>query len=88
MKITRCLEECGKQWRLVQEKSRWKKQKEEEARDEAGKMKEEKEKRKMKKGKMMEEKKIAEEWEIWDEEEKAARSEAEAKKLVLEQFHK
>ena len=87
MKITRCLEECGKQWRLVQEKSRWKKQKEEEAREEAGKKKEEKEKRKMKKGKMMEVKKIAEEWEIWDEEEEAARSEVEAKKLVPERFH-
>ncbi len=28
-----------------------------------------------------------EEWEIWDEKEKAARSEVEAKKLVLEKFH-
>jgi len=35
----------------------------------------------------MEVKKIAEEWEIWDEEEEAARSEAEAKKLVPERFH-
>ena len=33
-------------------------------------------------------KKVAEEQEIWDEEEKAARSEKEAKKLVLEQFHR
>jgi len=33
-------------------------------------------------------KRIAEEWEIWDEEEEAARSKAEAKKLVLEKFHK
>ena len=33
-------------------------------------------------------KKVAEEWEIWDEEEKIARSEEEAKKLVLEKFHK
>ena len=31
---------------------------------------------------------MAEEWEIWDEEEETARSEAEAKKLVLEKFHK
>jgi len=31
---------------------------------------------------------VAEEWEIWDEEEEAAKSEAEAKKLVLEKFHK
>jgi len=36
----------------------------------------------------MEVKKVVEEWEIWDEEEKAAKSEAEAKKLVLEKFHK
>ena len=32
-------------------------------------------------------KKVAEEWEIWDEEE-AAKSEAEAKKLVSEQSHR
>jgi len=32
-------------------------------------------------------KKVAEEWEIWDEEEKAARSEEEAKRLVSEKFH-
>jgi len=36
----------------------------------------------------MEVKKVAEEWEIWDEEKKAARSEAEAKKLVPDEFHK
>jgi len=30
---------------------------------------------------------VAEEWEIWDEEEEAARSEVEAKKLVLGKFH-
>ncbi len=36
----------------------------------------------------MEVKKVAEKWEIWDEEEKAARSEVEAKKLVPEKFHK
>jgi len=33
-------------------------------------------------------KKVAEEWEIWDEEEKAAKSEMEAKNLVPEKFHK
>jgi len=32
-------------------------------------------------------KKVAEEWEIWDEEEVAVRSEKEAKKMVLEKFH-
>ena len=30
---------------------------------------------------------VAEEWKIWDEEEKAARLEKEAKKLVSEKFH-
>ena len=33
-------------------------------------------------------KRVAEEWEIWDEEEEVAKSEAEAKKLVPEKFHK
>ena len=64
VKMTRCPEECGKQWRLVQEKSGWEKQKEEETGEEAGKKREEKDKRKMKKEKTMEVKKIAEEWEI------------------------
>ena len=36
---------------------------------------------------MVEVKRVAEEWEIWDKEEKAARSEEEVKKLVLEKFH-
>ena len=60
--MTRCLEECGKQWRPVQEKLGWKKQKEEEAKEEAGKRREEKEKKKkQKKGKTIEIKKVAEE---------------------------
>ena len=46
VKMTRCLEECGKQWRPVQRKSRWEKQKEEEAKEEVEKRKEEKEKKK------------------------------------------
>jgi len=54
--------------------------KEEEAREEAGKKREEK-------GKTIEVKKVVEEWEIWEEEEEAAKSEAEAKKLVPEKFH-
>jgi len=88
VKMMRCPEECGKQWRPVQGKSGWEKQKEEEAKEEAGKRRKEKEKRKkQKKGKMMEVKKVAEEWEIWNEEEEAARSEEEAKKLVPEKFH-
>ena len=65
VKMTRCPEECGKQWRPVQGKSGWEKQKEEEVKEEAGKMREERDKkRKQKKGKMMEVKKVAEEWEI------------------------
>jgi len=32
-------------------------------------------------------KRVAEEWEIWEEEEEAAKSEAEAKKMVPEKFH-
>ena len=36
----------------------------------------------------MEVKKVAEEWEIWDEEEEVVKSEEEAKKLVPEHFHK
>jgi len=88
VKIMRCPEECGKQWRPVQGKSGWEKQKEEEAKEEVEKMKEEKEKKKkQKKGKTVEVRKVVEEWEIWDEEEEAAKSEAEAKKLVLEKFH-
>jgi len=88
VKMTRCPEECGKQWRPVQEKSGWGKQKEEEAKEEAGRRREEKEKRKkQKKGKTVKVKRIAKEWEIWDEKEKAAESEAEARKLVLEKFY-
>ena len=88
VKITRCLEECGKQWRPVQGKSGWEKQKEEEAKEEAEKRKEEKEKKKkQKRGKTVEVRKIAEEWEIWDEEEEVTKSEEEAKKLVPEKFH-
>jgi len=88
VKMTRCLEECGKQWRPEQGKLGWEEQKEEEAKEEAGRRWEEKEKKKkQKKGKTVEVKRIAEEWEICNEEEKAARSEVEAKKLVPEKFH-
>ena len=45
-------------------------------------------KKKPKKEKTIEVKRIAEEWEIWDEEEEEAKLEAEAKKLVPEQFHR
>ena len=37
---------------------------------------------------MIDVKRVAEEWEIWDEEEEAAKSEEEAKRLVPERFHK
>jgi len=37
VKMIRCPEECSKQWRLVQRKSGWEKQKEEEAKEESGK---------------------------------------------------
>ena len=84
VKMMRCPEECGKQWRPVQGKLGWEKQKEEEAREEKEERRKKKEK---KKGKTVEIRKVAEEWEIWDEEEKAAKLETEAKKLVPEKFH-
>ena len=37
---------------------------------------------------MMEVKRLAKKWKIWDEEKKAAKSEAEVRKLVLEYFYK
>jgi len=92
VKMTRYPEECGKQWRPKQGKSGWQKQKEEEAKEEAGKKREERaerqKKRKPKRERTIGVKRIAEEWEIWDEEEEVAKSEAEAKKLVPEQFHR
>ena len=89
VKMMRCPEECGKQWRPVQGKSGWKRQKEEEVKEEIEKKKEEKEKKKkQKKGKTVEVRKVAEDWEIWDEEEEVAKSEEEAKKLVPENFHR
>ena len=89
VKMMRCPKKCEKQWRPVQRKSGWEKKKEEEVKEEAGRKREEKEKkRKQKTGKIVEVKRIAEEWEIWDEEEEVARSEAKAKKLVPEKFHK
>ncbi len=39
VKMTRCPEECGKQWRPEQGKSGWEKQKEEEAKEEVEKKK-------------------------------------------------
>ena len=89
MKITRCPEECKKQWRLVLEKSGWEKQKEKEVKEATRRKREKKDKRKkQKKTKTMEIKKVAEKWEIWDDEEEVAKSEVEAKRLVPEKFHK
>ena len=82
----------GGVWKTVETGARkvgWEKQKEEERKEEVEKKKEEKKKKKKsKKGRTVEVRKIAEEWKIWDEEEEAAKSEAEAKKLVLERFHR
>ena len=64
VKMTRCPEECGKQWRLIQGKSGWEKQKEEEVKEKAERKKEEKKKKKQKKGKTVEVRKVVEEWEI------------------------
>ena len=92
VKMMRCPEKCGKQWRLKQRKPGWQKQKEKEAKEEAGKKREEKaekqKKRKQKRERTMEVKKVAKEWEIWNKEEETAKSEAEAKKLVSEKFHR
>jgi len=92
VKMMRCSEKCGKQWRPKQGKLGWQKQKEEEAKEEVEKKREEKaekqKKRKQKKERMMEVKRIAEKWEIWDEEEEAVKLETEVKKLVPEQFHR
>jgi len=88
VKMMRYPEECRKQWRLVQRKSGWEKQKEEEAKEEVGRRQKEQEKRKkQKKGKMVEFKRVVKEWEIWDEEEEAVGLEMEARKLVPEKFH-
>ena len=65
VKMTQCLEEYRKQWRPVQRKLGWEKQKEEEEREEAEKKREEKEKRKkQKRGKTVKVRKVVEEWEI------------------------
>ena len=86
--MTRCLEGCGRKWRPKQGKSEWQKQKKKEVKEKTEKKQEEKTGKKQKKQKMIKVKRIAEEWEIWNEEEEVAKSEAEAKKLVLEKFHK
>ena len=68
VKIMRCLEECGKQQRLKQEKLRWQKQKKEEKKKEIERKQEQKEqkkeKKKPKKERKIEVRKVVEEWEI------------------------
>ena len=92
VKMTRCLEKCRKQQRSKQGKSGWEKQKEEEKKKKEGRKQKEKgqkkKKKKPRKERIMEVKKVVEEWEIWDKEEEAAKLEEEAKKLILEHFHK
>jgi len=92
VKMMRCPEKCGKQWRPKQGKHGWQKKKEEEAKEEARKKREEKakrqKKRRPKRERIIEVKRVAEEWEIWNKEEEVAKSEVEAKKLVPEQFHR
>ena len=44
--------------------------------------------KKPKKGERIKVQKVAKEWELWDEKEKVAKSEAEVKKLVPEHFHR
>ena len=51
VKMTRCPEECGKQWRLKQGKLGWQKQKEEEAKEETRKKQEESEEKNTKRSK-------------------------------------
>ena len=87
VKMMRGPEKYGKQWRPKQKKSGWQKQKEKEVKGEAEKKQEEQEKRRQIERTMVEIKRVAEEWEIWDEKEEAARLETEARKLVLEKFH-
>jgi len=60
VKMMRCPEKCGKQWRPVQGKLGWEKQKEEKVKKEAGKKWEKKKKRKrQKKRKTVEVKRVA-----------------------------
>ena len=80
-------------WEIVETKvGKIRVAKTERRREEEEEKQEEKEKKenklKLKKEKIMEIKKVAEEWEIWNDDDDEARLEKEAKKLVPEQFHK
>ena len=60
--MTRCPEKCGKQWRPMQRKSGWERQREEEAKEKVGrKWKEKNRGKKQKRGKTVEVKRVAEE---------------------------
>ena len=90
VKITRCPEECRKQWKPKQGKPGWQKQWKVERKEEVEKKREEKAEKqnKQKKERTIYVKRIAKKWEIWDEDEEVTKSEVEAKKLVPEKFHK
>ena len=102
VKMIRCPEEYGKQQRPKQRKSRWQKQKKEEAKEEVEKKQETKTEKKIDinstkrhisiamehERNTINIKRVAKKWEIQEEKEETAKSEAEAKKLVPEKFHK
>jgi len=62
VRITRCPEECGKQWRPIQGKSGWERRREEEAKEKVGRKWEEKNRgKKQKREKTVEIKRVVEE---------------------------
>jgi len=80
-------------WKAMETKVEEVRMAEEEKKEKEGKKQEKKkqkkkERKKPKKERIIEVKKIAEEWEIWNEEEEMARSKKEARKIVPECFHK
>ena len=93
--MMRCPEECRKQWRPKQEKLDQQKQMKKEEREENRKRQEERKQRKKKREKKkprkentIEVKRLAKKWEIWDKDEEAVKSEAEAMGLVSKYFYK
>jgi len=88
VKMTRCPKKCGKQWRPKQGKLGWQKKRRKRQRKKLKKKAEKQKKRKQKRKRTIEVKRIAEEWEIWDKGKEAVKSEAEAKNLVPEKFHR
>ena len=90
VKMMRCPEKCRKQQRPKQGKLGWQKQREEKKKKKVEKKRKEKAEKqeRQRKERTVDVKRVAEEWETWEEEEEMAKSEVEAKKLVLEKFHK